>query len=61
MYKVGAIPHPDHVEKLEEFARYDTEKKLTVQGQLDEALGDYIQMWGGSEPSAPTEPETTNA
>lgn len=60
-YRAGAIPDTDHIEKLEEFARYDPDKKLTVQGQLDEALGDYISMWGGPEPSAPTEPETTNA
>jgi alpha-galactosidase len=60
-FQIGAIPHPDHVEKLEEFARYDPDKKLTVQGQLDEALADYILVWGGSEPSAPAEPDTAKA
>jgi hypothetical protein len=60
-YPIGAIPDLDHVEKLEEFARYDTEKKLTVQGQLDEALNWYIEMWGVSESPAPAEPETANA
>jgi hypothetical protein len=46
LFQIGAIPHPDHVGKLEEFARYDPDKKLTVQGQLDEALADYILVWG---------------
>lgn len=59
-YRTGAIPDSEDVEKLEEFARYDSEQKRTVQGQLDEALEWYIEMWGDSEPPAPTEPETAN-
>ena len=29
-YRAGAIPDTEHVEKLEEFARYDSDQKLTV-------------------------------
>ncbi len=57
-YQIGAIPHPDHIGKLEEFARYDPDKKITVQGQLDEVLRWYIAMWDDSEPLVPVEPET---
>jgi len=60
-YQIGAIPHPDHVAKLQEFARHDPEKKLTVQGQLDKALRWYIEMWDDSEPPLPVEPETAKA
>ena len=60
-YRQGAVPKTEHIDELQEFARYDHKQKLTVQGQLDEALENYIEMWGSSEPPTPAEPETANA
>jgi len=59
--RIGAIPHPDHIAKLEEFARRDPDKKLTVQGQLDEALRWFVEVRDGSESSTLVEPETAKA